>query len=169
MLQALPANRCKRPPRSRRQGRGIGEPPKHGAQESLAQGCSTAPHMSNSSSRVAHKSGRAQVRCHHDAGDLRVAERDRRHLLPGQLHARGGGVDPDAFVCLTNGKDLAGERQTRWHVQFIHPYSAHVPHDSITRFFSASRARNTRTPALFAERPFCSANVFTGVPATSTT
>jgi hypothetical protein len=33
-------------------------------------------------------------------------------------------------------------------VQFTNPCSAHTPHDSVTRFLSASRARNTRTAAL---------------------
>jgi len=53
------------------------------------------------------------------------------------------------------------------HVQFTQPCSAHVPHDSVTRFLRASRARNTRTAALFEDSSFCSANTFTGVPPTS--
>jgi hypothetical protein len=52
-------------------------------------------------------------------------------------------------------------------VQFRHPCSAHVPHDCVTRFLSASRARNTRTPALLAVRSCCSANALTAVPRTS--
>src|SRR5687767_14134529 len=47
-------------------------------------------------------------------------------------------------------------------VQFMHPCSAQIPHDSVTRFLSASRALNTRTPALLADRSCCSANALTG-------
>ena len=52
-------------------------------------------------------------------------------------------------------------------VQSRQPCSAQVPQDSIRRFFSACRARKMRTPALLAEIPRCSANVFVGVPCTS--
>src|SRR3990167_9567340 len=55
----------------------------------------------------------------------------------------------------------------RLQVQLTHPCSAHVPQDSVARFLSASWARNTRTAALLEDSPFCSANAFTGVPATS--
>jgi hypothetical protein len=49
----------------------------------------------------------------------------------------------------------------------MHPCSAQVPHDSETRFLSASRARNTRTAALLDDNPFLSANALTGIPDTS--
>ena len=57
----------------------------------------------------------------------------------------------------------AGWRQ----VQSKQPCSAHVPQDLTTRAFSAFRARCTRTDALVCVSPCCSANVLTGVPATS--
>ena len=53
------------------------------------------------------------------------------------------------------------------HVQFTHPCSAQIPHDSVTRLRSAARARKTRTPALLAESPFSSAKALTGTPFTS--
>src|SRR5215510_8836623 len=43
------------------------------------------------------------------------------------------------------------------------PFSAQTPQDSVTRFLSASRARDTRTAALIDDKPFCSANALTGV------
>ena len=60
-----------------------------------------------------------------------------------------------------------GNQHRVWQVQCRQPCSAQVPHDSITRFLSASRARNTRLPALLADSPRCSANALTGVPFTS--
>jgi hypothetical protein len=53
------------------------------------------------------------------------------------------------------------------HVELTHPCSVHVPHDSVTLLLSAWRARKTRTAALLDDSFFCSANAFTGVPATS--
>src|SRR5690349_12518090 len=53
------------------------------------------------------------------------------------------------------------------HVQLTQPCSAQTPHDSVTRFLRASRARNTRTPALLGDRLFRSAKAFTGTPSTS--
>ena len=56
---------------------------------------------------------------------------------------------------------------SQWHVQSTQPCSAHVPHERTTCFLSASRARNTRTPALVAEIPSAAAKSLTGMPSTS--
>ena len=55
----------------------------------------------------------------------------------------------------------------RPHRQSRHPCSAHVPQEATTCLRSASRARNTRTPALPAEMPACCAKSLTGMPSTS--
>src|SRR5688572_19644063 len=68
---------------------------------------------------------------------------------------------------VASGHRAIGSSGHRPQWQSRQPCSAHVPHDSITRFLRASRARNTRTPALLAESCRSAANVFTGVPSTS--
>lgn len=52
-------------------------------------------------------------------------------------------------------------------VQSRQPCSAQVPHDRATCFRNASRARNTRTPAVLRDSPFSTAKSSTAVPSTT--
>lgn len=70
----------------------------------------------------------------------------------------GAGLDPRIGLILAGcGQAGSGERDGPPHVQSRQPCEAHVPHERTTCLRSASRARNTRTPALLLEMPASSA------------
>jgi hypothetical protein len=93
--------------------------------------------------------------------DLRLQDdlRMRRQLRLQRLEVRGnlrqkrGGIALPFSCCAQASRWLQPVLPGSPQVQSMQPRDAHEPHQRTTRFRSASRARNTRTPALLAVIP----------------
>ena len=88
--------------------------------------------------------------------DLRMRRQLRLHHLEVRGTSRGrkrGGIALPFRDCAQASRWLQPALPGSPQVQSMQPRDAHEPHQRTTRFRSASRARNTRTPALLAVIP----------------